>query len=100
MPKSKQEDVFEIETLNAESLDVRELERRFELSTAVPAEMGWTCDCDCACAEGCCDTLCGTHCPSDCTTYCGSDCTYLCSVDCGTDTCMILAPEPLPEEPV
>lgn len=94
MAKSEKRE-FEIEVLNADGLDVEELEKRIEMSAAVPAQMGWTCDCDgvCTCFGACGVDSCPYLCDVLCTTDCGSDCPYLCSVDCSTDTCMILAPE-------
>lgn len=89
-------DVFEIESLNVDQLDVEELEQRIELSTGVPTEMGWTCDCDGNCTN-CqhCSTLCTCDGTNTCTTYCGADCAsncaYLCTTDCALDTCAQLA---------
>jgi len=87
-------DLFEIESLNVDQLDVEELEQRIELSAGVPTEMGWTCSCDSEC-NSLCTSYCSTQCTCDgtntCTTYCGSDCStlcsYLCSADCGADVC-------------
>jgi len=65
-------EVFEIESLNVDQLDVEELEQRIELATGVPTEMGWVCDCDgnCTLCQHC-TTLCTCDGTNTCTTYCG-----------------------------
>jgi len=57
-------EVFEIESLNIDQLDVEELEQRIELSAGVPTEMGWVCSCDNEC-NGLCTSYCGTQCTCD-----------------------------------
>lgn len=76
---------FEIESLNIEDLDVEELERRLELSTAVPTPMGWVCDCDNhTCTPNCgCNTY--TCAENTCSTYCSYDCGGDCSADVPID---------------
>jgi len=70
-------EAFEIESLNIEDLSVEELERRLELSSAVPTPMGWICDCD----NHTCTPNCGCN-TFTCTT---NTCTTLCEIDCGSD---------------
>ncbi|MFL6198405.1 MAG: hypothetical protein ACJ76J_04455 [Thermoanaerobaculia bacterium] len=68
---------FEIESLNIEDLNVEELERRLELSSAVPDPMGWNCDCD--------NYTCTPNCGCNNYTCTENTCNYLCTVDCSGD---------------
>lgn len=80
------DDVFEIESLNVDQLDVEELERRIELTVGmpmIPGDLGIWCDCNghnpCSlCTDYSCTTAC-----TDCAAFCGTDCTTLgtCSID-------------------
>jgi hypothetical protein len=70
-------EAFELESLNIEDLSVEELERRLELSSAVPLPAGWICDCD----HYTCPTFCGCN-VYTCT---NNTCTGLCEVDCSND---------------
>jgi hypothetical protein len=84
-------DLMEIESLNIENLDVEELERRIELASGMPIDLGLWCDCNgnsCSCNTYTCTTY-------TCTTYC-NDCTGLCGAYCDTDSgCTANLPLPI-----
>ena len=84
LPKTSMEPVenFEIESLNADALDIEELETRLEMAVTI-ADLGVYCGADCG-------TLCGAYCPS---LDCGADvCVSDCATDCGTfcNDCTVL----------
>jgi hypothetical protein len=72
----------EIELLNADALDVEELERRLEMAVSMP-DFGLYCGADCGSN---CIANCGSNCQANCPGNCVANCTALCGVDgCGTD---------------
>ena len=83
---------YEIVSLNAEDLDVYELERRLELAMGMYITDGWVCgkdcgsDCGCNGFDSCRTDICGAECTNlcaaKCHTFCAGD---LCTIDgCGT----------------
>jgi hypothetical protein len=86
-PRSELEDLsqsapFEIESLNAEALDIEELETRLEMAISI-YDLSLYCGADCGSN---CVGNCGTNCVANCTSLCGSDvCSTDCGVNCGTD---------------
>jgi hypothetical protein len=81
---------FEIVSLNADALDIEELEARLEMAISI-FDLSLYCGTDCGvncgvnCGNNCvgnCTSLCGTDiCSTDCGVNCGVDC----GIDCGTD---------------
>jgi hypothetical protein len=78
---------FEIESLNADALDIEELETRLEMAVTI-GDLGLYCGADCGsncgvnCGNNCVGDLCGVDCGSDCGTFC-NDCTVLNCIDAG-----------------
>jgi hypothetical protein len=65
---------FEIESLNADALDIEELEARLEMAISI-FDLSLYCGTDC-----------GVNCVGNCSSNCVGNCTSLCAVDaCGTD---------------
>lgn len=54
--------VVELESLNIEDLDVEELERRIEMSAAMPTAMAWVCSCESGklCDNNVCSEICSS----------------------------------------
>lgn len=74
---NRNNDPPEMESLNADDIDVEELERRIELSGLSADPMAWVCGADC-----------GENCIANCSTLCGA---LVCDTYCGTDSCGNLA---------
>jgi hypothetical protein len=69
----------EMESLNADDLDIEQLERRIELAGLSMDPMAWVCG-----ADGNCGVNCDANCVGDCSTLCGA---LVCDTYCGTDSC-------------
>ena len=71
--------VPEVEILNADALDVEELEHRLEMAVSI-FDLGIYCGVDCG-------TLCGANCTTNCQANCPGNCVGNCSSLCGADGC-------------
>ncbi|MEM7584562.1 MAG: hypothetical protein AAF560_14325 [Acidobacteriota bacterium] len=72
---------FEIESLNADALDIEELEARLEMAATI-TELSLYCGADCG-------VLCGANCASNCVGDCGTNCVGNCVSNCAIDFCEI-----------
>jgi hypothetical protein len=73
---------FEIESLNAEALDIEELETRLEMAISI-FDLSLYCGADCGTN---CVANCGSNCVGNCTSLCAVDaCSTDCGVNCGID---------------
>jgi hypothetical protein len=71
-------DSFEIESLNADALDIEELETRLEMAVTI-GDLGLYCGADCG-------SNCVGNCSGNCIGNCGTNCVGdLCGTDCGTN---------------
>ena len=70
---------FEIESLNADALDIEELEARLEMAVSIP-DLAVYCGADCG-------VNCVGNCPGNCVANCGGNCAVNCSTNCAIDIC-------------
>jgi hypothetical protein len=80
---------FEIESLNADHLDIEELEVRLEMALSI-LDLSLYCVSDGGCSSDC-PSDCGANCPVNCTADCSTNCSVVCPTDCaavcGANTC-------------
>ena len=71
-------ELFEIESLNADALDIEELEARLEMAASI-GDLALYCGADCGVN---CVGNCPGNCVGNCTSLCGADCSANCQADC------------------
>jgi hypothetical protein len=76
-PPGPSSEAPEIESLNADRLEVEELEIRLEMALSI-FDLALYCGSD----GGGCPTDCGSHCSVNCTADCPGNCTLDCPTDC------------------
>ncbi len=73
----KPTEFFEIESLNADALDIEELEARLEMAVTI-TDLSLYCGADCG-------TNCVGNCPGNCVGNCATNCVANCVANCGID---------------
>lgn len=88
MSKKESDDspLRELESLNADELDIEELERRIEMASTLPDGFAWICGADCG-------NNCIGNCTSNCIGDCPSNCIGNCPANCVANVCGVNSTE-------